>query len=57
MRIRHQNFFRADKVVPVDVLPVFGTYYYTAIYPGAFLQEPYISLSIPTIKVLVYLKI
>ena len=28
----------------------FGRYYYKAMYSGAFLWKPYISLSIPTIK-------
>ena len=51
MRIRHLEWtFSIDKVVPVDILPAFGRYYYTAIYPGTFLQKPQISLSIPTIK-------
>ena len=44
--------FNVDKVVPVDVLRQFfgNSYYYTATYPGAFLQKPQISLSIPTVK-------
>ena len=45
MHIRHLEIFNIDKVVPVDVLPVFlaDRYYYTAIYPGAF----YISHEFP----------
>ena len=40
MRIRHlEEISSIDKVVPVDVLLVFGRYYYTAIYPGAFYRS------------------
>ena len=48
MHIKHLEYtFSIDKVVPVQFL---GRYYYNAIYPGAFLKKPYISLSIHTIK-------
>ena len=51
MYIRHfEQIFSIDKVVPVDLFQFFGRYYYNAIYPGAFLWKPQISLSIPTIK-------
>ena len=37
MHIRHlELIFSIDKIVPVDVLPVFCRYYYNAIYTGAF---------------------
>ena len=41
MHIRHLEYiFSIDKVVPVDLFPVFfGRYYYNAIYPGAFFVE------------------
>ena len=43
MCIRHlEKIFSIDKIVPVDELTVFGRYYYNTIYPGAFLQKPYI---------------
>ena len=52
MHIKHlEKIFSIDKVVPVDLFPVFfGRYYYSDIYPGTFLWKPYIYLSIPTIK-------
>ena len=38
MRIGYLEF-SVDKVVPADILPIFGRYYYTTIYPGAFFTE------------------
>ena len=41
MYIRHlEQIFSIDKIVPVDLFPVFGRYYYNAIYLGAFLRKP-----------------
>ena len=44
--------FSVDKVVPVDVLPVFSADTITMlfIYPDVFLWKPHISVLIPTIK-------
>ena len=40
MHIRHlEQIFSIDKVVPVDLIPFFGRYYYNVIYPGAFFTE------------------
>ena len=40
MHIRHlEKIFSINKVVPVDLFPVFGRYYYIADYPGAFFVE------------------
>ena len=39
MHIKHLKYtFSNDKVVPVDILPIFGRYYYNAIYPGVFME-------------------
>ena len=53
MHIRHLEYiFSIDKVVPVDLFPVFDRYYYNAIYPGAFFRRshkfPYQSLLLST---------
>ena len=52
MPIRHlEKNFSIDKVVPVDVWPVFTADTITMLFIQVhFLQKPHISLSIPTIK-------
>ena len=52
-----EQIFSTDKVVSVHVWPVFWQIphiYNNAIYPGAFLWKPYISLSIPYLMMHAY---
>ena len=60
MHIRHLEWiFSIDKVIPMDVLPVFFGYCYTVIYPGAFFTEATDFLVDPyySVHVLLYLMI
>ena len=57
MHIRHlEQIFSIDKVVPVDLFPVFGRYY-NAIYPGEFFMEAINFLVDPHYSALPYLMI